>query len=148
LQICFCATDGFYPIPFLRDRIYVDELAAASRAAYRIQSISPLQSRIGFHRSDYYTTSSISSSGLPIPADDEAFEIDTEDVECDQTDGQRMATSTSSLAKRLLDFMNIEGSLKHGVTSRLQQRPLFLLDKEIITAADATAFQLQAKSLE
>jgi hypothetical protein len=33
---------------------------------------------------------------------------------------------------------------QRGVTSALQQRPLFILDKDRITAADSTAFQIQA----
>ena len=86
----------------------------------------------------------MSSPGSPIPADDESVDIDTGDVEYDQTGAQPSTTSTSALAKRPLELTDIEGSLKRGVTSALQQRPLFVLDKEIITAADATAFQLQA----
>jgi hypothetical protein len=75
---------------------------------------------------------------------DETIDINTEDVEYDQTDAQPPASNTSSLAKRPLELTDIEGSFKQGVTSALQQRPLFILDKDTITAADATAFQIQA----
>jgi hypothetical protein len=37
-----------------------------------------------------------------------------------------------------------EGSFKRGVTSALQQRPLFVLERSEINTADAAAFQLQA----
>jgi hypothetical protein len=86
----------------------------------------------------------MSHPGSPIPADDEFVAIDTEDVEYDQTGAQPSTSSTSTSAKRPLELTDIEGSLKRGITSALQQRPLFVLDKEIITAADATAFWLQA----
>jgi hypothetical protein len=74
---------------------------------------------------------------------DEAVDIDTEDVEYDQTNAQPPASNASSLAKRPLELTDIEGSLKRGVTSTLQQHPLFILDKDTITAADSTAFQIQ-----
>jgi hypothetical protein len=92
LQNVFCTTEGFYPIPFLRDRIYLDELAAADRAeAHRIASISPLQSRVGKHYSDYYFPDYMSHPGSPIPVDDETVDIDTEDVEYDQTERETPA---------------------------------------------------------
>jgi hypothetical protein len=147
LQICFCTTEGFHPIPFLCDRIYLDGLAAADRAeAHRIDSISPFQSRVGKHYTDYYFPDYMSNPGSPIPVDDETVDINTEDVEYDQTDAQPPASNTSALAKRPLELTDIEGSFKRGVTSALQQRPLFILDKDTITAADptATAFQIQA----
>ena len=43
-----------------------------------------------------------------------------------------------------MELTDIEGSFKRGVTSALHQRPLFVLDKAVITPADATTFQLQA----
>jgi hypothetical protein len=141
----FCTTEGFHSIPFLRDRIYLDELAAADRAeAHRIDSISPLQSWVGKHYTDYYFPDYMSIPGSPIPVDDETVDINTEDVEYAQTDAQPPASNTSALAKRPLELTDIEGSFKRGVTSALQQRPLFILDKDTITAADATAFQIQA----
>jgi hypothetical protein len=107
-------------------------------------SISPLQSRVGKQYSDYYFPSTMSNPGSPIPADDDTVDIDAEDVEYYQTGAQPLQSTTSSLGKRPLELTDIEGTLKRGVTSALQQSPLFVLDKEIITAADATAFQLQA----
>jgi hypothetical protein len=71
----------------------------------------------------------------------ETVDIDTEDVEYDQTDAQPPASNTSSLAKRPLELTNIEGSFNRGVTSASLQRPLFILDKDTITAADATRFR-------
>jgi hypothetical protein len=50
----FCTTEGIYPLPFLRDRFYLDDVAAAARAeVYRIASISLHQSRVGKHYTDY-----------------------------------------------------------------------------------------------
>jgi hypothetical protein len=86
----------------------------------------------------------MSNPGSPIPVNDETVDINTEDVEYDQTDAQPPASNTSSLAKRPLELTDIEGSFKRGVTSALPQRPLFILDKDTITAADSTAFQIQA----
>jgi hypothetical protein len=86
----------------------------------------------------------MSHPGSPIPVNDEIVDIDTEDVEFDQNNAQPPASNTSSLGKRPLELTDIERTLKRGVTSALQQLPLFVLDKEIITAADATAFQIQA----
>jgi hypothetical protein len=66
MQSFFC-TECFYPIPCLRGRIYLDELTAAARAeAYRIDSISPLQLRIGKHYSDYYWPSNPGSPSANI----------------------------------------------------------------------------------
>jgi hypothetical protein len=120
LQNCFCTTEGFHPIPFLRDRIYLDELAAADRAeAHRIDGISPLQSRVGKHYTDYYFPDCMSNPGSPIPVEDETVDINTEDVEYDQTNAQPPASNTSALAKRPLELTDIEGAFKRGVTSAL-----------------------------
>jgi hypothetical protein len=60
----------------------------------------------------------------PIPDDDESVVIDTGDVELDESDP---AEPTKSSGKRSLNITEIEGSFKRGVTSALQQRPLFVL---------------------
>jgi hypothetical protein len=77
----------------------------------------------------------------PIPDDDDSVAIDTGDVELDESDE---AEPTKSSSKRSLDLTEFEGSFKRGVTSALQQRPLFVLNRGEITTADAAPFQLQA----
>ena len=81
--------------------------------------------------------------GSPIPADEDSVDIDVADVEYEQTYAPGTTTATS-LSRRALELTDIEVSFKRGVTSALQQRPLFVLDQENITPAAATAFQLQA----
>jgi hypothetical protein len=89
----------------------------------------------------------MSNPGSPIPVDDETVDIDAEDVEYDQTDAQSPASTKSTNAKRSLELTDIEGSFKRGVTSALQQRPLFILDKDTKTAADAReSMELQLRS--
>jgi hypothetical protein len=86
---------------------------------------------------------STENQGPPIPADEDSVEIDVADVEYEQTYAPGTTTATS-LSRRALELTDIEVSFKRGVTSALHQRPLFVLDQETITPADATAFQLQA----
>jgi hypothetical protein len=69
----------------------------------------------------------------PIPANEDSVEIDP-------------TQPSKSLAKRSIDITEIECSFKRGVTSALQQRHLFVLERGDITAADVAAFQLQAIS--
>ena len=150
----FFATDGFHPIPFLRDRLYLEEIAdAALEESERIGRCTPLLSRVGWHPSDIRLPDTPMSSpeaydsteqqGSPIPADEDSVEIDVADVEYEQTCAPG-TTTASSLSRRALELTDIEVSFKRGVTSALHQRPLFVLDQETITPADATPFQLQA----
>jgi hypothetical protein len=62
----------------------------------------------------------------PIPDDDDSVAIDTGDVDLDESDPTEPTKSTS---KRPLDLTEFEGSFKRGVTSALQQRPLFVLER-------------------
>jgi hypothetical protein len=150
----FFATDGFHPIPFLRDRLYLEEIADAAREeSERIGRCTPLLSRVGWHPSDIRlndtsmstpeASDSTEQQGSPIPADEDSVEIDVADVEYEQTYAPGTTTATS-LSRRALELTDIEVSFKRGVTSALHQRPLFVLDKADIITADATAFQLQA----
>ena len=76
----FFVTDGFHPIPFLRDRLYLDEIAEAAREeSERVGRCTPLLSRVGWHRLSDST--STSDPGYPNPADEESVEIDVADVE-------------------------------------------------------------------
>jgi hypothetical protein len=77
----------------------------------------------------------------PIPDNEDSVEIDFSGVELDETYPTQPSKSS---AKRSLDITEIEGSFKRGVTSALQQRQLFVLERGHITAAEAAAFQLQA----
>ena len=87
---------------------------------------------------------SSSPSGSPIQAsDDQSVEINVADVDYDQTEAPE-TTTAMSVSKRPLEITDIEGSFKRGVTSALHQRPLFVLDKRQVSAADALAFQTQA----
>jgi hypothetical protein len=153
LQIFF-ATDGFHPIPFLRDRLYLEEIADAAREeSERIGLCTPLLSRVGWHPSDIRLNDTSMSTpeapdstehqGCPIPADEDSVDIDVADVEYEQTYAPGTTTATS-FSRRPLELTDIEVSFKRGVTSALHHRLLFVLDKETNTPSDATAFQLQA----
>jgi hypothetical protein len=140
----FCTTEGFHPIPFLRDRIHLEELAAINREeAEREERRTPIPS-------EWLLDNPMSTPGpqpqpqpptSPIPDDDDSVAIDTGDVDLDESDPTE---PTKSSSKRSLDLTEFEGSFKRGVTSALQQRPLFVLERSEITTADAAAFQLQA----
>lgn len=147
MQNFFCTTDGFHPIPCLRDRLFLEEVAAANREkSERVDRLTPPPSEVGFGYfipDTYYDSNRMSSSpGSPIQPDDQSIEIDVADVDYDQTAAPEATTTT--LSKRSLEITDIEGSFKRGVTSALHQRPLFILDKRTISPSDATSFLAQA----
>jgi hypothetical protein len=154
LQIVFCITEGFHPIPFLRDGIHLVELAAINREeAEREERRTSIPSPSYGELSQYWLPDDpMSTPGpqpqpqpqpptSPIPDDDDSVAIDTGDVDLDESDPTE---PTKSSSKRSLDLTEFEGSFKRGVTSALQQRPLFVLERSEINTADAAAFQLQA----
>jgi hypothetical protein len=94
----FCISGGFHPIPFLRDRTYLEELAAINREeAEREERRTPIPS--GFcELSQYWIPDDRMSTPepqpqpqphpptSPIPDDDDSVAIDTGDVELDESD--------------------------------------------------------------
>jgi hypothetical protein len=132
LQIFFCITEGFHPIPFLRDRIYLEELAAINREeAEREGRRTPIPSE--WLLDNPMSLPQPQPPTSPIPDDDDSVAIDTGDVDLDESDPTEPTTLSS---KRSLDLTEFEGSFKRGVTSALQQRPLFVLERSEITTAD------------
>jgi hypothetical protein len=151
LAIFFCITEGFHPIPFLRDRIHLEELAAINREeAEREERRTPIPSGYCELSQYWLPDDPMSTPGpqpqpqpqpptSPIPDDDDSVAIDTGNVDLEESDPTE---ATKSSSKRALDLTEFEGSFKRGVTSALQQRPSFVLERSEINTADAAAFQL------
>jgi hypothetical protein len=116
LQIFFCITEGFHPIPFLRDRIHLEEHAAINgEEAEREERLTPIPS--GFcELSEYWlpddpkstpdpqpqpqpqTQTQTQPPTSPIPDDDESVAIDTGDVELDESDPAEPTKSSSKVS--------------------------------------------------
>jgi hypothetical protein len=109
-------------------------LAASNREeAERAGRLTPLLSRIGCHLSEYWLPvdpmATPEPPTSPISDNEDSVEIDTGGVELDETDPTQPSKSSTT---RSLEFTEIEGSFKRGITSALQKRQLFYPSQQLL----------------
>jgi hypothetical protein len=107
-KFCFCITDGFHPILFLRDRIHLEELAAINREeAEREERRTSIPSGYCELSQYWLPDDPMSTPGpqpqpqpqpptSPIPDDDDSVAIDTGDVDLDESDPSRRVSDRST----------------------------------------------------